>query len=59
VLSIGTVVYLGSLPLGWHSYREYQRKDADHAAAQAAAVDAPETPPLQPDEHHDRPARLN
>lgn len=62
VLSIGTVVYLACLPLGWHSYREYQRKDAEVAAAQAAAApaqasDAP--PPPNPDEHGDRPARLN
>jgi CDP-diacylglycerol---serine O-phosphatidyltransferase len=28
VLTIGTVLYLASLPLGWMSYREYQRKDA-------------------------------
>ena len=62
VLSIGTVVYLACLPLGWHSYREYQRKDAEAAAAQVAAApaqpsDAP--PPPNPDEHGDRPARLN
>ena len=59
VLSIGTVVYLACLPLGWHSYREYQRKDAEHAAAQTLAVDAPGTPPLQPEDHNERPARLN
>jgi CDP-diacylglycerol--serine O-phosphatidyltransferase len=62
VLSIGTVVYLACLPLGWHSYREYRRKDAEVAAAQAAAApaqasDAP--PPANPGEHGDRPARLN
>jgi CDP-diacylglycerol---serine O-phosphatidyltransferase len=62
VLSIGTVVYLACLPLGWHSYREYRRKDAEVAAAQAAAApaqasDAP--PPPNPDEHGDRPTRLN
>jgi CDP-diacylglycerol---serine O-phosphatidyltransferase len=62
VLSIGTVVYLACLPLGWHSYREYQRKDAEAAAVQAAAApaqasDAP--PPPDPDEHDDRPTRLN
>ena len=28
------VCYLACLPLGWLSYREYQRKDADAAAAQ-------------------------
>src|SRR5690349_7583959 len=47
VLSIGTVVYLASLPFGWHSYREYQRHDAEAAAAQPAAVEATEAPSLQ------------
>jgi CDP-diacylglycerol---serine O-phosphatidyltransferase len=28
VLTIGTIAFLASLPLGWMSYREYQRKDA-------------------------------
>jgi CDP-diacylglycerol--serine O-phosphatidyltransferase len=59
VLSIGTVVYLASLPLGWYSYREHQRKDAESAATQPVAVEASGTPPLQPDEHNERPARLN
>src|SRR5579872_230362 len=40
VLSIGTVIYLASLPFGWHSYREYQRRDAQAAAARPAAVEA-------------------
>ena len=61
VLSIGTVVYLACLPLGWHSYREYQRKDA------AAAASAKRTRPLdirptgRPDRTREpeRPARLN
>src|SRR3954468_11153241 len=60
VLSVGTVVYLASLPFGWHTYREYQRHDAEAAAAQLATVDASAAPPLQPpDEHGERPARLN
>jgi len=61
VLSIGTVVYLASLPFGWHAYREYQRHDAEAAAA-AAQPGVAETaaPPLQPpDDHGERPARLN
>src|ERR1700686_687252 len=37
VLTIGTLAYLGCLPLGWLSYREYQRKDE----VAAAAADAP------------------
>src|SRR5207247_5126250 len=40
VLTIGTVCYLACLPLGWVSYKEYQRKDA-MGAAQAPAADAP------------------
>src|SRR5260370_485646 len=35
VLTVGTVLYLASLPFGSFSYREHQRKDA--AAAQAGA----------------------
>jgi len=60
VMSIGTVVYLATLPLGFYSYREYQRKDAEHAVAQqTVAVEASVTPPLQPDDHNERPPRLN
>src|SRR6185312_6326567 len=33
VLSIGTLAYLACLPLGWLSYRNYVRKDAEAAAA--------------------------
>ena len=60
VLTIGTLAYLGCLPLGWLSYREYQRKD-EAAAAAASAADAPITPGPVPasDSDHDRPARLN
>src|SRR5579864_4758709 len=36
ILSLGTVIYLASLPVGWKSYRDQQRK----AAAQAAAAQA-------------------
>jgi CDP-diacylglycerol--serine O-phosphatidyltransferase len=64
VLTLGTLAYLGCLPLGWMSYREYQRKDEAAAAAAAApAADAPMTPGAVPasdsDSDHDRPARLN
>ena len=48
VLTIGTLAYLGCLPLGWLSYREYQRKDAIAAAAARAATHADEAP-LAPD----------
>ena len=67
VLTIATVVYLSCLPLGWLSYRDYQRKDQ---AALAAAVETAATPasdtPLSPDQagtdrdgDPGRPARLN
>jgi CDP-diacylglycerol--serine O-phosphatidyltransferase len=60
VLTVGTLAYLGCLPLGWLSYREHQRKDA--AAAAAAATTATTEPSSgQPihDKGEDRPARLN
>ena len=63
VLTVGSLVYLACLPLGWWSHREYQRKDA--AALAAASVPAGETQvaaaSIAPghDADHDRPARLN
>jgi CDP-diacylglycerol--serine O-phosphatidyltransferase len=62
VLTIGTLAYLGCLPLGWLSYREYQRKDEVAAAAAAApAADAPlaSGPVPASGSDHERPARLN
>lgn len=59
VLSIGTVLYLLALPLGYLSYREYQRKDAAATAARAPAVDIDQTMPPIPSPEPDRPARLN
>ena len=63
VLTIGSLAYLGCLPFGWLSYREYQRKDAAAAAEAAAAssVEAPLAPGHVPagDSDRDRPARLN
>ena len=60
VLSIGTVCYLACLPLGWVSYKEYQRKDA-MGATQGPAADAPaaDALPSPPAEDTERPARLN
>jgi CDP-diacylglycerol--serine O-phosphatidyltransferase len=65
VLSVGTLVYLVCLPLGWFSYRDYQRKDAEFAAAAPGATPASDTP-LSPDQagsdrdgDGDRPVRLN
>jgi CDP-diacylglycerol--serine O-phosphatidyltransferase len=61
VLTMGTLAYLACLPLGWLSYREYQRKDAPTAAttttASASASAIPSGPAREPDD--DRPARLN
>jgi CDP-diacylglycerol--serine O-phosphatidyltransferase len=61
VLTIGTVCYLACLPLGWVSYKEYQRKDAVGATQAPAAADAPASDalPSPPAEDADRPARLN
>ena len=61
VLPIGTLAYLGGLPLGWLSYRELQRKDAATLAAATPAGEAPTAPDhIQPgDSDHERPARLN
>jgi CDP-diacylglycerol---serine O-phosphatidyltransferase len=67
VLTIGTVIYLASLPFGLLSYREYQRKDAAagvHAAAPPAAPppvqgESPSLSPSHPEHPPERPARLN
>lgn len=61
VLSAGAVLYLTSLPLGWLSYRDYQRKDALAAAGTpATSAAASDTAPIaEPGPEGDRPARLN
>jgi CDP-diacylglycerol---serine O-phosphatidyltransferase len=72
VLTIGTVVYLACLPLGWFSYRDHQRKDAEAAKPADAPAPAPPraqdvAPPpahppaaaAEPAADPDRPARLN
>jgi CDP-diacylglycerol--serine O-phosphatidyltransferase len=68
VLTVGTLAYLGSLPFGWMSYREHQRKSAAPAqgATKSAAAAAPaaivnvQPEPRGPEEPEtDRPARLN
>lgn len=65
VLTLGTLVYLACLPLGWLSYREHQRKDAVAAAAATAAAVSPASNVVlssnQPvgDQDDDRPTRLN
>jgi CDP-diacylglycerol--serine O-phosphatidyltransferase len=63
ILSACTVLYLLSLPVGWKSYRDHERRAAAQAAMPAAA--APENPaapfaaPPSAPEQDDRPARLN
>jgi CDP-diacylglycerol--serine O-phosphatidyltransferase len=66
VLTIGTLLYLGSLPFGWLSYRKHQERDARAAATQEMSADATLSPagtlqserPSAP-ERPDRPVRLN
>lgn len=65
VLATGTVIYLASLPFGWFSYRNYERR----AAAPATSADAtmtvaagPQIAELRPPSKEtdvERPARLN
>lgn len=60
VLTVGTVAYLACLPLGWLSYREYQRRDetpATSASSSDAAYPSASAPERESD--HDRPSRLN
>jgi CDP-diacylglycerol--serine O-phosphatidyltransferase len=63
VLSAGTLAYLACLPLGWWSYRKYQRKDAAAAAGSsagqetAAGASLPGASGFSRDD--ERPARLN
>ena len=58
VLSVGTVVYLACLPLGWWSHQRYSQADAALAATPTAGDDRPARP-READEQHERPARLN
>jgi CDP-diacylglycerol--serine O-phosphatidyltransferase len=71
VLTIGTVIYLGALPLGYLSYKNYEKKDAGAVGAGASAaagsprpvsMQPPPSPASGPTEHPvdpERPARLN
>jgi CDP-diacylglycerol---serine O-phosphatidyltransferase len=63
ILSACTVLYLLSLPLGWKSYRDHQRKAAAAAVVpgDAAPPDpaAPFAPAVSEPEQDNRPARLN
>ena len=62
VLTLATLVYLASLPFGWLSYRDYERRDAEAAASATATSPPPAaSEPLPPPHPSDdeRPARLN
>jgi CDP-diacylglycerol--serine O-phosphatidyltransferase len=63
VLTVGTLCYLISLPFGWFSYNEYERKDAEAAAAAAQAGSQRLLPDGYPHggerPEEERPARLN
>jgi CDP-diacylglycerol--serine O-phosphatidyltransferase len=71
ILSAGTVLYLLSLPAGWKSHRDHQRRAASQAATHAAGqpAQAPQATPSDAarpfvggaaETHEDdRPARLN
>jgi CDP-diacylglycerol--serine O-phosphatidyltransferase len=60
LLSVGTLVYLACLPLGWFSYQRYKQADAAAASASVAAAPGEAVLPPQPTQSGDeRPARLN
>jgi CDP-diacylglycerol--serine O-phosphatidyltransferase len=47
VLSIGAILYLGSLPFGWMAHRDYVRRDAEAAAQIETNVQGPGQAPVQ------------
>ena len=61
LLTVGTLLYLACLPLGWFSYQRYQQADAAAASANAVAPAPGETvlPPQPTQSGDERPARLN
>jgi CDP-diacylglycerol--serine O-phosphatidyltransferase len=65
VLTAGSLLFIAALPLGWLSYRGYQRKDAEAAARTATATMSadpqPAAPPMPPHRasEGERPERLN
>jgi CDP-diacylglycerol--serine O-phosphatidyltransferase len=58
VLTVGTVLYLASLPFGWLAYRDYERKHAETKPAEEAEASEPTLSPPDAD-NDERPARLN
>jgi CDP-diacylglycerol--serine O-phosphatidyltransferase len=72
VLTTGTLAYLGALPFGWLSYREYERRTRESRAGESrtgesraetvrasASPVAPAAEPAAPSASEDRPSRLN
>jgi len=62
ILSALTVLYLLSLPLGWKSYRDQERKAAAQAAPPAEPPPSSSATPFVPvasEPAQDRPVRLN
>jgi CDP-diacylglycerol--serine O-phosphatidyltransferase len=62
ILSVCTVLYLLSLPVGWKSYRDHQRKaEAQTTPSAPAAASDPAQPFISTvaDAQDNRPARLN
>jgi CDP-diacylglycerol---serine O-phosphatidyltransferase len=59
VLTVGTLAYLACLPLGWLSYRKYQRKDTAAAATTTADASFSHEATAGQDIEKDRPSRLN
>ena len=62
ILSVGSVLYLLSLPAGWKSYRDHARRLAAQTASPADVAPAsPASPFVTPasDPQDNRPARLN
>ena len=63
ILSVCTVLYLLSLPVGWKSYRDHERKAAAQAVTPAPVAPSDPAPPFVTPaadvQQDDRPARLN
>jgi CDP-diacylglycerol---serine O-phosphatidyltransferase len=62
ILSVGSVLYLLSLPAGWKSYRDHARQLAQStkpAAVTPSAAPPPFPPPAGEADQDNRPARLN
>jgi CDP-diacylglycerol--serine O-phosphatidyltransferase len=61
VLTVGTVVYLACLPLGWFSYRRHEQEDAAALKSAGAPTESAVVSPLPPSAQtsDERPSRLN